>query len=56
MGRAWPGVADPDAMYLWGALCPNPAVLLNLPDAKTAHAVCDRRRYGPIGCACSAAT
>jgi 4-aminobutyrate aminotransferase-like enzyme/Ser/Thr protein kinase RdoA (MazF antagonist) len=26
----WPGVADPDDMDLWGALCPNPAALLNL--------------------------
>ncbi|MFY0308370.1 aminotransferase class III-fold pyridoxal phosphate-dependent enzyme [Leisingera sp. D0M16] len=30
----WPGVGDPDEMYLWRALCPNPAALLNLPDAK----------------------
>lgn len=31
----WPGVGDPDEMYLWRAICPNPAALLNLPDAKT---------------------
>ncbi len=29
----WPGVGDPDEMYLWGAICPNPAALLNLSDA-----------------------
>ncbi len=37
MGDDWAGVADPDEMYLWGALCPNPAALLNLPDSKTAY-------------------
>jgi 4-aminobutyrate aminotransferase-like enzyme/Ser/Thr protein kinase RdoA (MazF antagonist) len=36
MGGDWPGVATPDDMYLWDALCPNPAALLNLPDSKTA--------------------
>lgn len=30
----WPGVGDPDEMYLWRAICPNPAALLNLPDDK----------------------
>ncbi|MCX7558124.1 aminotransferase class III-fold pyridoxal phosphate-dependent enzyme [Sulfitobacter sp. F26204] len=30
----WPGVGDPDEMYLWRAICPNPAALLNLPDEK----------------------
>lgn len=30
----WPGVADPDERDFWTALCPNPAALLNLPDAK----------------------
>ncbi|KIC18253.1 aminotransferase class III-fold pyridoxal phosphate-dependent enzyme [Leisingera sp. ANG-DT] len=30
----WPGVGDPDEMYLWRALCPNPAALLNLPEEK----------------------
>jgi len=30
----WPGVGDPDEMYLWGAICPNPAALLNLSDDK----------------------
>ena len=28
----WPGVGDPDEMYFWRAVCPNPAALLNLPD------------------------
>ena len=28
----WPGVGDPDEMYMWRAICPNPAALLNLPD------------------------
>ncbi|UWQ91464.1 aminotransferase class III-fold pyridoxal phosphate-dependent enzyme [Rhodobacteraceae bacterium M382] len=28
----WPGVGDPDEMYLWRAICPNPAALLNLAD------------------------
>lgn len=33
----WPGVGDPDEMYLWRALCPNPAALLNLPDEKVCY-------------------
>ncbi|MDC0659304.1 aminotransferase class III-fold pyridoxal phosphate-dependent enzyme [Leisingera sp. SS27] len=33
----WPGVGDPDEMYLWSALCPNPAPLLNLPDEKVLY-------------------
>ncbi|UWQ49609.1 aminotransferase class III-fold pyridoxal phosphate-dependent enzyme [Leisingera caerulea] len=33
----WPGVGDPDEMYLWQALCPNPAALLNLPDEKVRY-------------------
>lgn len=33
----WPGVADPDDMALWGAICPNPAALLNLEDAQVIH-------------------
>lgn len=46
----WPGVADPDEMPLWGAICPNPAALLNLTDEKVLysptdkHAVEDDRR------------
>lgn len=33
----WPGVADPDDLPLWRTLCPNPAPLLNLPDAAVAY-------------------
>jgi len=33
----WPGVGDPDEMYLWRAICPNPAALLNLPGAKVRY-------------------
>ena len=36
-GREWPGVADPDDLAFWEALCPNPAVLLDLPDAHVAY-------------------
>ncbi|WP_107496041.1 aminotransferase class III-fold pyridoxal phosphate-dependent enzyme [Thalassobius sp. I31.1] len=32
MGEDWPGVGDPDEMFLWEALCPNPAMLMNLDD------------------------
>ncbi|WP_039019707.1 aminotransferase class III-fold pyridoxal phosphate-dependent enzyme [Halocynthiibacter namhaensis] len=32
MGEDWPGVGDPDEMFLWERLCPNPAMLMNLPD------------------------
>jgi len=37
LGIDWPGVADPDELAMWRAICPNPAALLNLPDAKTGH-------------------
>ena len=37
LGVDWPGVADPDELAMWRAICPNPAALLNLPDAKTGH-------------------
>ncbi len=37
LGEDWTGVADPDQLALWGALCPNPAPLLNLPDARVAY-------------------
>ncbi len=37
------GVADPDQLELWEAICPNPAVLLNLPDSKTRYALTDRQ-------------
>lgn len=33
----WPGVGDPDEMYMWRAICPNPASLLNLPDDKVLY-------------------
>lgn len=38
----WPGVGDPDEMYLWRAMCPNPAALLNLPDAKVLYQPTDK--------------
>lgn len=40
----WPGVGDPDEMYLWRAICPNPAALLNLPDDKTRFYPTDKER------------
>ncbi len=33
----WPGVGEPDEMYLWRAVCPNPAALLNLVDDKVRY-------------------
>ena len=42
MGADWPGVGDPDEMYLWGAVCPNPAALLNLPDEKVRYRPTDK--------------
>lgn len=36
-GHDWPGVADPDEVDLWTAICPNPAVLLNLDDGTTQY-------------------
>lgn len=41
MGEDWPGVADPDEMYLWQQMCPNPAALLNLADAHVGYEVVD---------------
>ncbi|WP_420004893.1 aminotransferase class III-fold pyridoxal phosphate-dependent enzyme [Arenibacterium sp. LLYu02] len=38
----WPGVGDPDEMYFWRALCPNPAALLNLPDEKVRYQPTDK--------------
>ncbi|WP_350333365.1 aminotransferase class III-fold pyridoxal phosphate-dependent enzyme [Coralliovum pocilloporae] len=38
----WPGVGDPDEMYLWRAICPNPAALLNLSDDKVRYHPTDR--------------
>ena len=43
LGGDWPGVGDPDESYLWNAICPNPAALLNLPDEKTAYVPIDKR-------------
>lgn len=37
MAGDWPGVADPDDLQFWRAICPNPAALLNLPDARVEH-------------------
>ncbi len=42
IGDDWPGVGDPDENYLWAALCPNPAALMNLPDAKVAYIPTDK--------------
>lgn len=44
MGTDWPGVADPDDMTLWGAICPNPAALLNLDDEHVAYIPTDKAR------------
>ncbi len=44
MGDDWPGVADPDELYLWNALCPNPAALMNLPDEKVLFQPIDKAR------------
>ena len=43
LGDDWPGVGDPDESYLWNAICPNPAALLNLPDEKTAYVPVDKK-------------
>ena len=37
IGANWAGVADPDDLLFWQALCPNPAMLLNIEEEKTAH-------------------
>nr|WP_321575851.1 aminotransferase class III-fold pyridoxal phosphate-dependent enzyme [Sneathiella sp. P13V-1] len=37
MGADWPGAADPDEMYFWSKMYPNPAALLNVPDEKTRY-------------------
>ena len=41
LGNDWPGVADPDEIELWNAICPNPAALLNLADEKIASPMID---------------
>jgi 4-aminobutyrate aminotransferase-like enzyme/Ser/Thr protein kinase RdoA (MazF antagonist) len=38
----WPGVGDPDEMYMWRAICPNPAALLNLADDKVHYHPTDK--------------
>ena len=43
MEADWPGVGDPDEMYLWHAVCPNPAALLNLPDDKVFYRPTDKQ-------------
>jgi 4-aminobutyrate aminotransferase-like enzyme/Ser/Thr protein kinase RdoA (MazF antagonist) len=42
MENNWPGVADPDEMDLWRAICPNPSALLNLADKKVRYAPTDK--------------
>jgi 4-aminobutyrate aminotransferase-like enzyme/Ser/Thr protein kinase RdoA (MazF antagonist) len=37
LGHDWPGVASPDEIGLWTAICPNPAALLNLSGEATRH-------------------
>ncbi|MDH5233430.1 MAG: aminotransferase class III-fold pyridoxal phosphate-dependent enzyme, partial [Gemmatimonadota bacterium] len=37
MGSQWPGVADPDDLPFWTALCPNPAVLLGVAEEPVAY-------------------
>ncbi len=43
MEADWPGVGDPDELYLWHAVCPNPAALLNLPDDKVFYLPTDKQ-------------
>ncbi len=43
MQADWPGVGDPDEMFLWHAICPNPAALLNLPDDKVFYRPTDKQ-------------
>ncbi len=43
MQNNWPGVGDPDEIELWQAVCPNPAVLLNLPDDKVFYQPTDKQ-------------
>lgn len=44
MEQDWPGVADPDDLDLWTALCPNPAALLNLQDGYVEYHPTDRKQ------------
>ncbi|MEB8387774.1 aminotransferase class III-fold pyridoxal phosphate-dependent enzyme [Rhodobacteraceae bacterium KMM 6894] len=34
MKEDWPGAVSPDDLAFWTAICPNPAALMNVPDAK----------------------
>ncbi len=43
MQADWPGVADPDELELWHAVCPNPAALLNSPDEKVFYRPTDKQ-------------
>jgi 4-aminobutyrate aminotransferase-like enzyme/Ser/Thr protein kinase RdoA (MazF antagonist) len=43
LGDDWAGVADPDDLTFWGAICPNPAALLGLPDDRVAYRPLDER-------------
>ena len=52
LGNDWPGVADPDEIELWNAICPNPSALLNLADERITSPMIDedqvldrRQRY-----------
>jgi 4-aminobutyrate aminotransferase-like enzyme len=43
MEADWPGVADPDDLNFWNAICPNPASLLNLKDIDCLYKSGDKR-------------
>ncbi len=51
VGDDWPGVADPDEMYLWSGIFPNPAALMNLPDERTLFKPADRKKALAERCA-----
>ncbi len=42
LGSDMPGVGAPEDIFLWHKLCPNPAALLNLPDAKVFYEPSDK--------------
>ncbi len=50
LGDDWDGVADPDDLALWRALCPDPSALLDLPTGQATYrpldeqAIHDKRR------------
>ena len=44
LGNDWPGVADPDEIELWNAICPNPSALLNLADERITSPMIDEDR------------